>query len=278
MNVARERLYTLEEDPAGLSKSNPEEVARMKTKKLTAILFCFALALGLAGVAEANLIAYYSFEGNAGNGTVYGATPTSQGYNGSQAYYFDGVDDNISIPLNINPGFLTSLTMGAWVKAAGNGTGPGGKVISHDDGGYDRTLGLDYRSSYGGNATGRYNWSDFAGNGYGVLQGPDYRDAWDFIAAVYTPTQTELYVNGQLLSVNSVPGSSVYTNTWIGSNKHFNEYFQGTIDDVFFYDEALTKPDLDAMMAASHPVPIPGAIWLVGSGLVQILAFRRRRK
>jgi expansin (peptidoglycan-binding protein) len=86
-----------------------------------------ATALFEACSAHASLIAYYTFEGNANdvtgnghNGSVSGATITTNGLQGS-AFSFDGINDFIEIAsLNINPSALPSLTMGAWVNADAN--------------------------------------------------------------------------------------------------------------------------------------------------------------
>src|SRR4030066_155095 len=99
---------------------------------MKAVSWKFGLAVLLIGVlmpltaAQAGLLAYYTFEGNAndmtsnGNdGTVVGATQTDLGYQG-KAYSFNGtyLDPHyISIPLDINPSKYPKLTMGAWVQA-----------------------------------------------------------------------------------------------------------------------------------------------------------------
>ena len=84
------------------------------------------------------------------------------GHDGGQAYAFDGVDDYITINLDINPDTLPLLTMGAWVQSTALITDlyTRQQVISHDNGGYDRTLGIDYRGDGGGSPPG---WSAFSG-------------------------------------------------------------------------------------------------------------------
>jgi len=74
---------------------------------MTRFAFFLLLALSLATqTSNADLIAYFPFEGNAvdasGNGhdgTITGATPTSNGFLGS-AMEFDGVNDFVLVPLN----------------------------------------------------------------------------------------------------------------------------------------------------------------------------------
>jgi hypothetical protein len=71
-----------------------------------------AASLVLRNSAQANLIAFYPFEGSAadlsGNGNdgiEFGTTLTGAGFEGS-AFQFDGVNDFIRIPVNVNPGSL----------------------------------------------------------------------------------------------------------------------------------------------------------------------------
>ncbi len=240
---------------------------------LGVIIIVFMFFIGI-NTSSASLIAYFPFDGNAkdttGNGhdgTVYGALLTSEGYKGS-AYQFDGTDDYIYVPLNINPSTMMSLTMGAWVKASN--ASPIRQIISHDNGGYDRSLGIDYR----GGSTG---WSAFSGTG-GVLGAfPVTIEQWTFVAVVYDESSQNvmLYVDGQSMSeIGDLSDGNNFL--YIGSNPGFGEYFQGTIDEVFFFDEALTKSQLDNIMNNGvSSVPIPPSLVLLFSALLGIEVFRK---
>jgi len=244
-----------------------------KKISLGVIIIVFMFFIGI-NTSSASLIAYFPFDGNAkdatGNGhdgTVYGALLTSDGYKGS-AYQFDGIDDYIYVPLNINPSTMRSLTMGAWVKASNDS--PIRQVISHDNGGYDRSLGIDQR----GGSTG---WSAFSGSGE-VLGGfPVTTEQWTFVAVVYDESSKNvmLYVDGQTMSeTGDLSNGKDFLR--IGSNPGFGEYFQGTIDEVFFFDEALTKSQLDNIMNNGvSSVPIPPSLVLLFSTLLGIEVFRR---
>ena len=206
------------------------------------------------------LLALYTFEGNSQdvsghgrNGTVSGATLTSQGYQGS-AYTFNGSSDYIGVPLNINPSVLPKLTMGAWVNATSNS--PVRQIISHDNGGYDRGIGIDYRG--GGNPS---NWSAFTGSG--VLGGsPVVTNQWVFVAVVYDQAaRTEtLYVNGTAYSATNVQEGEGWSTLRIGSNPSYGEYFQGTIDNVFFYGDTMTAAQIASIGTSGAPA-------LTGSGV-----------
>ncbi len=241
------------------------------------------LLFGTFGVANASLIAYYDFEGNAndttGNGydgSVYGATLTT-GYNGSQGYAFDGINDYISIDLDINPTVLPQLTMGAWVSA--DKADRIRQVISHDNGMYDRTLGIDTRGEPGSS----YGWSAFSGSG-NVLGDFDIDlNQWTFIAVAYDQSTqgVMLYVNGNTMFESGNMGAG-NTFVHIGNNPIGTapgyEFFSGIVDNVFFYNESLTEEELDdIMLHGVSPVPEPATFLLLALGLSSFAASSRKK-
>lgn len=194
--------------------------------------------------ARSDLLAYYPFEqgaidesGNAFNGVVNGATPTI-GYLG-QGYSFNGTGNSIRLPLNINPSVLPTLTMGAWVKPTiGN---PIRQIISHDNAGFDRSLGIDSRG-------GAVGWSTFAGSGAVLGSSPVTLNQWTFVAVAYdqVAAMVTLYVDGRVFQrAGSLSAGNTFT--LIGSNPGFGEYFGGVIDNVFFVNAALTASQLDVL-------------------------------
>jgi hypothetical protein len=255
----------------------------MKRKPVVAIIQCMiaaVLLIACRSTAQASLLAYYPFQGSAQdttghgyNGTIVGNTSLAAGYYG-QGYYFDGSGDYISLPLNINPSVYPQLTMGAWVKAA-NGS-PVRQVISHDNGSFDRSLGIDSR----GGGTG---WSAFSGSGAVLGYSPITLGQWTFVAATYNQatSQVALYVNGTLYSETGSLGAG-NTITRIGSNPGFGEYFNGVIDEVFFFDTALNSAQLDALrrngLGGSTEIPEPATLSLLGLGLCSMIFTRRAKK
>jgi hypothetical protein len=214
------------------------------------IFTIFFLILGVqsayAGLDD-GLVAYYPFNGNAndesGNGnhgTVHGATLTEDMFgNANSAYSFNGTGDHISIPVNINPGLMRQLTMTAWARA--DNDSPIRQVISHDNGGYDRSMGIDYR----GGGTG---WSAFSGTGAVLGYHPVEVGEWVFLVVVYdqdTETVT-LYVNDSSYEEMGSLGSGL-DYTLIGSNPFHGEYFQGAIDDIRVYDRALSEDEIQQL-------------------------------
>lgn len=243
-----------------------------------------ALLLHLgSGAAFGQLIAYYSFNdgsandssGNSNNATYNGAAYTASGYSGG-AFAFDGTSTSyIQInSLNINPSSYPALTMGAWVKTNEVGSIIR-QVISHDDGSFDRSLGLDYRGGLNG-------WSTFVGAG--VLGGQTATvGAWTFVAVAYNQAAgtAMLYVNGSTYTYNSAYDGGGWSYTRIGSNPSFTEFFNGTIDEVFFFSSALTAGQLDNIrlngVMAAVPEPSAAAAGL-GIAAFGCVAWRRRRR
>ncbi|MBM4275489.1 MAG: LamG domain-containing protein [Deltaproteobacteria bacterium] len=170
-------------------------------------------ALGAANTTLPPVLAFFPFEGNAqdasGNGrhgTVSGAT-LAVGYEG-QAYSFNGTSSYIEVPLDISPSKYPQLSMGAWVRAA-SPSNPRRQVLSHDDGGFDRSLGIEDSG-----------WGLFCGSG-GVLCGdPVVEGKMVFLAAVYDQAAgtAKLWVDDKSYTKTSVTLGDGNTKLRIGSN------------------------------------------------------------
>jgi hypothetical protein len=163
--------------------------------------------------------------------------------------------------------------MGAWVQASA--TDGIRQVISHDNGGYDRSLGLDWRQGYDGSTT--QGWSAFAGGGGVLNSGSATSGAWTFLAVVYDQAawSVTLYVNNSSFPMTGLLGDG-WEYTLIGSNPSFGEYFSGVIDNVFFFDEALTAAQIENIRV--NGVPLPPSALLLGSGLLGLVGWRKLRK
>jgi hypothetical protein len=153
-------------------------------------------------------------------------------------------------------------------------------VLSNDDGGFDRQIGIDSRN---GNAA----WGAFTGsNVLNTGLAPSTSD-WTFLAAVYDQSLASVtyYVNGQVFTASASFGASP-SNFAIGKNLTFDSHFSGAIDNVFVYDDALNATQIDQLRATGFPnaqapvaaVPEPGtwAMMLIGFGAIGG-AMRRKR-
>lgn len=160
-----------------------------------------------------------------------GARPTRDrfGREGG-ALLFDG-RAWLELPLDINPGRLPHLTIAAWVRA--DADQPIQQIVSHDNGGYDRSLGIDYRG--GGNG-----WSAFAGSGAVLGVKPVQTGKWTFVAAVWDQVaqRVQLYADGQHFEKAGSTGDG-HGSLRIGMNPSYGEHFRGAIDEVWIFDEVL---------------------------------------
>ena len=204
--------------------------------------------------APEGLVAYFPFDGDAndasGNGhhgTVHGAALTTDrnGEDG-RAYAFDGVDDFISVmdspDFDIGVGDMTVL---AWVFQE---VGPQFKgLISHTNGaeavdGWWWTLGRGTM------------WVSMADNDH-IYRSTAPSDAWVHLAFVKSGSEITFYVDGTSHGNPIDHGKNINDsdgNLRIGMQgaTYGERFFFGEIDDVRFYNRALTADEIFAAMGA----------------------------
>jgi cytochrome c peroxidase len=202
------------------------------------------------------LVAAYGFEqgsgtavadssGNNNNGTIAGATWTTQGRFGN-ALSFDGVNDMVSIADAASLDLTTGMTLEAWVYptvssgyrtvvlketpgnlaytmfASGNTSRPIGEVV----------IGGNYRSAVGSSSLPV--------------------NAWSHVATTYDGSTLRLFVNGvqtgSLATSGAIATSSLPLR--IGGNTIWGEYFAGRIDEVRVYNRALSVTEIQGRMNA----------------------------
>lgn len=194
-------------------------------------------------VAPGGLIASYALDGDArdgsGNGrhgTLNGAVPTTDRFgraNGAMA--FNG-KAWIELPIDINPGALPQLSFTAWVRA--DEASPVRQVMSHDNGGYDRSLGIDYRG--GGNG-----WSVFTGSSSVLGVQPVEIGRWTFVAGVWDQAarKVRLHVDERTFEKSGESGGG-HAAMSLGRNPSYGEYLVGAMDDVRLYSRVLSPGEI----------------------------------
>lgn len=227
------------------------------SRRSSTLLVLIACCISFVATSEAHaaVVAYYNFENDANNqissnynGIVSGATLTSDGYKGN-AYSFNGTSDFIRVNLDVDIDAFPQLTWGAWVKT--NAPIGSNKVLSIDDDGFDRTIGMDKRSF----PPGITSMTTFAGSGV-VGSGAVKYQQWQFIAASYDQSTNSgiFFVDGVATSFSSSFGMTAQDFIMIGGNLGYAEYWDGQIDEVFIFDEALTASEL-AKIQANGVIP-----------------------
>ncbi|MEC9327265.1 MAG: LamG-like jellyroll fold domain-containing protein, partial [Verrucomicrobiota bacterium] len=214
-------------------------------------------------IPPATLLAFYTFDDpndpfadSSGNGNDLaqgnGVAPSwgaDIGFKGSGAHDFSG--GTLVSPIDINAGPLPDMAWGAWVRT--NNTSPGlRKVMGHDNGGWDRTLGLDSRN-------GQFRYTSFTGFGrpvVGDLPGPTNTEDWTFLAANYNSEDStvSVYVDVDASSIDDDLVKVTEPARWntgqatfaIGGLRPDNtaELWDGAIDNVFVYEGILTDEEM----------------------------------
>lgn len=237
-------------------------------KKLTFIL---SITLTLSAFAQVpsyvptnGLVGWWPFNGNANdesgngnNGTVNGATLTSDRFlNSNNAYSFDGVDDFIQIPnINLING-QNGISVSAWCQIIGyNGQ------ICPDCYQYIVSKGSDANTGHFGIKYSQnpnsfdffISVNNFQTNGY-IYSNSSYpipQSSWHNLIMTYDNQNLKVYVDGILR--NSMPYTLPYSPNLdpILVGKHilssFPYFTNGKIDDIGIWNRALTPQEVTAL-------------------------------
>ena len=230
----------------------------MKKSLFTAFAVGLCLSANLIAqvpsyVPSNGLVGWWPFNGNANdesgngnNGTVNGATLTTDRFgNTDKAYNFDGVDDfiNISATNGLSPS--NGLSMAAWIKWNGsNGItnhqyifqiapNPNGYITVNDDG----TIAVNVLNC---------NCSTDIGIDLVINL-----NTWYHVVLTYDLSLGEMmmYLNGNLIGQTTENIFSYYTVNNTPSrfgNYYFNShYFKGLLDDAALYNRAITPQEIN---------------------------------
>jgi PKD repeat protein len=180
------------------------------------------------------------------NGTVLGG-PSGIGLSGDRSAQFDGVNDVVAGNVQ-QPGPRTFTTEG-WFRTS---TTSGGKLFGF---GSSRTgaSGTTDRHVYMLN-NGRLRFgTSFSGSQSFVESTQAYNDGqWHHVAATQGSSGMRLHVDGALVASNGVSVNTTYTGYWrVGGDslagwgaRPSSDYFAGSLDEVAFYDRALSTAEI----------------------------------
>lgn len=258
--------------------------------KISLHLFTALLSLVISSThAQVNLnqglAAYWNFNGNANdvsgnnnNGTVNGATLTTDKWgNPNGAYYFNGINNYIQIPnsptLNFNS---NSFTVYALINVSGyyQGTCHGNSII--DRGAADNNPGafnVRYVDGYYTNGANCSNplpdtlHENFIAGCSNVFTPsvipPQYiqNNTWYCVIAVNDGTHLKVYVNGVLdydATLNGIFTAST-EDIFIGRHNSvaYPYWMTATLDELRLYDRALNTQEIDSLCNYNPNAPVP---------------------
>ena len=262
----------------------------MKTK--TILLFTLAILAITATIKAQNipsyiptngLVGWWPFNGNAndesGNGndgTVNGATLTTDRFGiANKAYNFDGIDDFIEVATSNGQFDSQNFSLSFWLKMS--------DVGSSANGGYNVNPAIISRlqNSSSGNAVDNFvfyeiisgmmfNTNNNGGGGMGA--GSLQQNIWINVIVTRNDGLTSFYKNSQLTGSQFNNNNFVYQFYPIRFGRSSHTYwkdFSGELDDVSFWNRALTQEEITALYTASSTnnnatsfttTNVPGAI------------------
>ena len=211
---------------------------------------CLILLLGLTGNVSASLVGRWSFDdqtandssGNGHNGTLTGNAAIVN--DGTRGYVvnLDGTGDYVSLGTGAwtNPG--NHATIAAWVK------------VTTFDAAYQTVVAkgnATYRLHRNNTTNSMAAHMNNTSSSYKAIYGSTSVNdgGWHHTAMTYDGSTMKLYVDGQ--SDGTVALSTLYTNSanlCIGRNvDQTTRDWEGRIDDVRLYDNALTETEIRAL-------------------------------
>lgn len=250
------------------------------------LTLCAALAWVFAAASAAGAIpvtsglrGYWPGEGTASDASGNGNHGTFVGESYAagrigQAFVFDGIGDRIVVPSSATLDATGPFSISAWVRRAS--TGSYHTIV-------DRGLGVsDPDSSY----TLRLETTDVAifdweqgGTNSGITSTQTFTDGqWHHVAGVFDGAANRIYVDGELAGSSgtvftpTVTEQSLQIGARLRSGPTYDLYFEGLIDEVAFYDRALTPGEIEQLAGVAVPSAGPGA-WI---GLSLLLALSAR--
>ncbi|RYY47153.1 MAG: PKD domain-containing protein, partial [Chitinophagaceae bacterium] len=244
-------------------------------KNFLIILLLFPQFLFSQVNLEQGLVSYYPFSGNAneitGNGqhgiAQNGASLTSDRFGiANSAYYFDGVDDYIQIPSNSTLNPTDAFSIALYFNPEQNSVQTLVGKISYLGGvGTQYQIAINFPPQpgvlFGTNPTAN-SCAGVPLNGAYVNTGSStiVNGQWHCVVASFNAGVMKIYLNGILMqttvaahnSMNICSNADVQIGSWwIGDQQRF----KGKIDDIRFYDRALTDQEVAALCNLTPTIP-----------------------
>ena len=208
----------------------------------------------LSGTLTNGLVGYWPFCGNANdasgngnNGSVNGATLTTDRFgNSNSAYSFDGVSNQIIATVNNLPQSNSARSMSFWAKY----NAPNTQQVQQQMVGYGPiTNNQRFAALY---------WPNYFNHISVVGQGNDFSETayqmdnnWHLFVVTHDANTAYLYIDGilmeQSLKTYATSGSQLFIGNNGNVNHVFGEHYNGKIDDVGIWNRALTASEIQQL-------------------------------
>ena len=151
---------------------------------------------------------------------------------------FDGTDDIISTSISNLPTGASPRTILAWVKITGTASSYYG-ILGYGTAALARTFDIGFRES------DDKIFLDIYGSGGITSTNTITRNEWFQVTGLYTGTELQLYINGELENSNTYTINTGATTLKIGKEIWTTpEYLEGSVGSVRVYDRALTAEEI----------------------------------
>lgn len=227
---------------------------KMKELILSAVVLMFLAVSAWAGIND-GLVAYYPFNGNANdesgngnNGTVNGATLTTDRFgNANSAYSFNGVSDYIDLG-RFFPGGTNIFSFSIWFK---NNNDTSWTLMGAQSCGGNGLV-LDYNL----HAADSFMMTKMFISGTNVSAPWTWDNNWHHVVFSSSSSGEAIYLDGLLIGSHSenrgIRNSAVHTyvgaRNVLGCSYGAQDFFGGIIDDIRIYNRALSGTEIQEFM------------------------------
>ena len=167
---------------------------------------------------------------------------------GAGALNFDGINDNINVPLKSQLNISSAITIEAWINPTNANIGTRktedvfckstssintGYIFPRTSSGWKTVEFLLYINGYG--------WKSLA-----VPYGVDKLGQWHHLAATYDGVKMVIYIDGAQAGQFSFAGSILTNNNslTVGNQPGYNEYYEGSVDEGRIWNRALPQCEI----------------------------------
>ncbi len=222
---------------------------------------------------QTGLLAYYPFSGNTSDASGNGLTAINQGaswttdrngvansafsFNGSSSYVYADVGSAFSV---------SQVSISAWIKSTGPGTtSPRIAAV-----GPLNSTAQNYGLLLEGTGSPRRLWFYTNSSVTDVFSGSVFTNdnLWHHVVSVYDGSTVYLYLDGSMIA-GAITTGAIPTFTsrrlQIGRSDYPTDAFQGSIDEVRFYNRALSDGEINALYSSiAISRPNGGEVFVVG--------------